>query len=195
MWLRSVGPCRPIKHVVPRRRRPWARFSVCPVCAQPRSGAILGRSIRRRSSRLRVPSPQPVPPRSPPRCRTARLRHGRRRATDRRSPSSHGGTANTTQRATARRWRACCRGSWAGRAEIVAACSCRGGYSPQQCHGKFRPVHATAGHGAGPKLKDDRRLALERARRRSPPTGASCRPRRAARPPFSRSPRIAMIGA
>jgi hypothetical protein len=28
-------------------------------------------------------------------------------------------------------------------------CSCRGGYSRQQCHGKFRPVPATVGHGDG----------------------------------------------
>jgi hypothetical protein len=25
---------------------------------------------------------------------------------------------------------------------IVVVCSCRGGYSRQQCHGKFRPVRA-----------------------------------------------------
>jgi hypothetical protein len=29
-------------------------------------------------------------------------------------------------------------------------CSYRGGYSPKQCHGKFRPVRATAEHGAAP---------------------------------------------
>jgi hypothetical protein len=33
---------------------------------------------------------------------------------------------------------------------IAVVCSCRGGYSRQQCHGKFRPVRATAGHAAGP---------------------------------------------
>jgi hypothetical protein len=71
------------------------------------------------------------------------------RATGRRSAPPDDGTANTTPRATARRWRACCRGSSAARPGIEVVCSCRGGYSPQQCHGKFRPVRAT-GHGAGP---------------------------------------------
>jgi hypothetical protein len=49
-------------------------------------------------------------------------------ATGPRSRSSGGGTANTTPRATARRWRACCRASWAARPEIVVVCSCWGGY-------------------------------------------------------------------
>jgi hypothetical protein len=44
------------------------------------------------------------------------------------------------------------------------------------------------------RAKDDRRLALERAKRARRRLGASCR-RRARGHPFSRSPRIAMIGA
>jgi hypothetical protein len=50
-----------------------------------------------------------------------------------RSGSPGGGTASSTRRATARRWRACCRGSSVARPGIAVVCSCRGGY-----HGRFR---------------------------------------------------------
>jgi len=99
------------------------------------------------------------------------LAQQRSRSWSRRSPG--GGTASTTRRDTARRWRACCPVSSAARPGIVVVCSCRGGYSCQQCHGKFRPVRA-------------RRLALKSMKARSPPTDASWCPRRAARPPFSK---------
>jgi hypothetical protein len=68
------------------------------------------------------------------------------RATGLRSRSPGGGIASSTCRETARRWRACCRGSWAARPGIVGVLMA-GGYSRQQCHCKFRPVRATA---AGP---------------------------------------------
>jgi hypothetical protein len=49
-------------------------------------------------------------------------------ATGPRSAPPDGGIGGTTPRATARRWRACCRGSLADRPEIVVVYSCRGGY-------------------------------------------------------------------
>jgi hypothetical protein len=91
-------------------------------------------------------------------------------AMGRRSGSPGGGTASSTRRATARRWRACCRGSSAARSEIVVVCPCRGGYSPQQCHGKFRPVRATR-HGWRTRSK-----GAGEGEAHSPPTGASGRP-------------------
>jgi hypothetical protein len=82
------------------------------------------------------PSPQPSPRRSPPWCRTARLPSmrgpnvGTGMASGHRSALStpDDGTASSTRRAPARRWRACCRGSLAARPEIVVMCLCRGGY-------------------------------------------------------------------
>jgi hypothetical protein len=74
-------------------------------------------------------------------CAGQTMALARDRATGPRSGSPGGGTASSTRRATACRWRACCRGSSAARLAIVVR-SCRGGYSRQQCHGKFRPVHA-----------------------------------------------------
>jgi hypothetical protein len=53
MWLRSVGPCRPIKHVVPRRRRPF-QSARCAPWRDPGSGlAVYGStagSCRRKGS-------------------------------------------------------------------------------------------------------------------------------------------------
>ena len=82
-----------------------------------------------------------------------------------RAPSFGAGTASTTRRATALHWPACCRGSLAARLRIVVVCSCRGGYSRQQCHDKSPAGARYAGHGAGPGRRMTRRLALERAKR------------------------------
>jgi hypothetical protein len=81
-------------------------------------------------------------------------------ATDRRSGWPGGGTASSTRRASARRWRACCRGSSAARPEIAVVCSCRRGYSRQHCHGKFRPVRAYCGKTCRTRARDDRRLGV-----------------------------------
>jgi hypothetical protein len=81
-----------------------------------------------------------------PNVRTGDLARGRR------SGSSGGGTASSTRPVTARRWRACCRVSSLGQPEIVVVCSCRRGYSHQQCHGKFRLAGTIGGrHWTGPR--------------------------------------------
>jgi hypothetical protein len=69
----------------------------------------------------------------------------RDRATGPRSRSPGGGTASSTRRATARRWRACCRGSSADRPEIVVVCSC-----PED----IRASSATASSGRCVLLRD-----------------------------------------
>jgi hypothetical protein len=111
---------------------------------KPRQHDRLGGPVRRIASAQPSELPASI---SSARCRSAPIAMAR---CQRHSAPSHDGTANTTRRATARRWRACCRGSLAVRPEIVVVCSRQGGYSRQQCHGKFRPVRAIAGHGAGP---------------------------------------------
>jgi hypothetical protein len=76
----------------------------------------------------------------------------------RRSAAPHDGTASTTPRATARRWRARCRGSWAARPGIVVGCSCGGGYPNR--------AHRRGGAGRG-RLPDLRRYLSLRPNRRT----------------------------
>jgi hypothetical protein len=123
-------------------------------------------------------------------------------------PLCHNQIAGSTRRATERRWRACCRVSSVARRGIVVVCSCRGKYSRQQCSSRVTVAQPTL--PSEPLRLPSNRIDVtaERVGTVTVIVGGRvtlrstvaidglahpCRPRRAARPPFSRSPDFAMI--